>query len=548
MVIIDASLSGLNSLLRRKLGKDEYERLCFRYGIDMEGSGDNYSFETTSDRIEIISEHSLAYLFSRLLGGQVHRNEAIASVKADIKIEATHRPFVNLLSVKLDKPAKESIKELMAIQEKFDVTVGRNRHSAAIGMFDMSKLKFPLSYKEMESSAVSFVPLGYNSVHSLDDIIKQTDKGREYSALIGKKPIVWAQKDGSIFALPPIINADFPSVSDDTTNLLIDVTGTDRDVVNSMTTALIFNMQFFGSVSVLQPKYGNQSINPGFKIKQNRFNFTEDNVVKTLGLNLSVSEISKILKSFDYSVEKDKNGLEVTVPFYRQDVIHQVDITDDILRFVGVDKVEKSAIKTPTVGKRLPNSQLVDNIRDTIVGFGYQETDLNILTNESVQFNKTLIAPEDYAPLVEIKSGEITMARSNILPEMLRLISNNLHKKFPQNLFDIGDVVIKADGDVPFANELRLCVVSCGRDSNLTGIYSILKKVFADSFGISDVKLEGYPAQGKFSKTFIKGRAAVVLADGKEVGVVGELHPQVLNNFEIELPVSACEINLSKLI
>ena len=548
MVIIDSKISKLNAIMRRNLSADDYAKLCFQYGIDMEGSGDDFSFELTSDRMEIISEHSLAYLFSCLLRGKTHRNEAIASSKADITIEKTHRPFVNLLSVKLNEPVGDNIKELMALQDKLDRTIGRNRRMAAIGMFDLSELKFPLVYKEREKNAVSFVPLGQLEKRTFSEIMSDTNQGREYASLVKDKSIIWEQKDGKIFAMPPIINADFASISGKTTNILIDITGMEKGAVNSMTIALIFNMQFFGDVKVLKPEYKVKELDPLLKIKENEFSLSLEKIKNILGIELNISEVSEALKAFDYAVTKAKSDFKVKVPFYRQDVIHQVDIIDDILRFVGVDRIKEAPIRTPLIGERLPGARKIDSVRDVILGFGYQETELNVLTNEKIQFSKTLINPENYAPLVGIKSGEITMARANILPEMLRFVSNNLNKKFPQNLFDVGYVLEGSDGEIPFINRLKLCILSCGKDSNLTAVYGVVKKVLSDSFGIQDVKLAEPPKSHAFIKTFIHGRMGELHADGTNIGTIGEVHPEVLNNFGIELPVSACEIDLYKLI
>ncbi len=548
MVMINTTITEMNALLRKKLSRKDFEDLCFRYGIDLEGDGEYLNFEVTSDRIEIISKFSVAYLLGQLIGVNVHRTEAVSSKKMDVIIKNTHRPFVNLLYVKLDESAGENLGEILTIQDKFDKTIGRNRSSAAIGIFDFSKLKFPVVYEEIESSKVLFVPLGFNSKKNYQEIISETEKGRAYSGLLKNKPIIWKQKDGEIFAMPPIINADFASVTKDTRDLLIDITGNNKDAVNSLTKALMLNLQFLGGVSVIKPKYEGNVIDTHLDFKMDKFFLNESNILNLLGVEMSIVEISKILKSMGYEVLQDKLGVVVTPPFYRQDVIHQVDIIDDILRFYGVENIKQVKPHSYTVGEKSENSETLDNITSLLVGFGYQELDLNVLTSEDYQFKRTGIKAEDYAPLIGQKSGDITMARSNLLGEMLRFLSNNLHKKFPQKLFDIGFVLARSNKtEVLFENRLRLSICCSDIDSTITETQGIIYKLLRDNFGDKNIKIKKDATLDGFAGALIDGRDGFIYYGAKKIGVMGEVHPRVLNEFKIETPVSMAEIYLDSL-
>jgi phenylalanyl-tRNA synthetase beta chain len=548
MVMINTTISEMNALLRKKLSRKDFEDLCFRYGIDVEGDGEYLNFEVTSDRVEIISKFSLAYLFGQLIGVNVRRTEGLRTEKADILVKATHRPFVNILHVKLSEPIGDKLGELLLMQDKFDNTVGRNRFSAAIGMFDYSKIKFPITYEKAGVETVSFVPLGLSSKKTYSEIITDVEKGKEYGWLLKQSPIVWRQKGGEIFALPPIINSDFASVNKNTRSILVDITGNSKDAVNSLTKALIFNLQFIGEVSFIKPTYEKKTIDPALDFKQNRFFLDTSNIRNLLGVEMSLKEASKILNAMGYEVQPDKKeGIIVTVPFYREDVIHQVDIIDDILRYYGVQNIKPNLSKSYTPGSRLENFHTIENIIGVLVGSGYQELDLNVLTNETFQFRNTGIESPAFAPLVNQKSGEVTMARANVSGEMLRFISNNLHKKFPHKLFDVGFVLAKGDEDVVFSNKLRLCVCYCGQDSNLSEIRVLLDKVFSDAIGEEKIDIKSDDKIDGFANTFIKGRAGLLYYGENKVGVIGEIHPRVLNEFKIELPVSMAEVYLDAL-
>ncbi len=549
MVMINTTMNEMNVLIKKRLTRKDYEDICFRYGIDIEGDDNYLNFELTSDRIELASKFSLAWLIGQLINVKVHRTETVLAKKLSVNIENTHRPFVNLLYVKLTEPLGNKIKELLTLQDKFDKTVGRNRHSAAIGIFDFSKIKFPIEYREDDPAKISFTPLDSASPKSFEEIMTNTEKGRMYKNLIKNRPIVWRQADEKIFAMPPIINADFSSVTNTTKSLLVDITGNNKETVNALTKALIFNLQFFGEVTVIKPTYSDKKNDPNLNFKQNKFFLDNTNISNLLGENsISLKEASRILKTMDYKVFEEKSGLIVLPPFYRQDVIHQVDVIDDILRFYGVQNIKPIESNLYTLGSKLRGSESIENIRSLIVGFGYQELDLNILTNEEYQFKKTGILAENYAALIDQKSGDITMARANLLPELLRTISNNLHKKFPQSLFDIGFVLKKSGADVMFSNELHLCMGYCGLTSNLSDILVVLRKLLKDTFGDEKLSIHSDEKSDGFEKMFIKGRGGSAYFGNKKIGVVGEVHPRVLNEFGIELPTSVAEINIEQLL
>ena len=344
--------------------------------------------------------------------------------------------------------------------------------------------------------------------------------------------------------MPPIINSDYYSVSEDTDDLLVDITGTDRITVNAVTKILIHNFQFIGRVSLLKVYYKQKSIDTGLSFKTHQFTVNSESVKSLLGIELSKNEIIKILSRLDYSLKENGKDLLVAPPFYRQDIMHQVDIVDDLMRVIGVNNIKEIYPHSYSDGSFLYFHYKLKNIRDVAVGLGYQEIDINTLTNERYQFQNTFIKAEDYVSLLKLKSGDVTMAAKNVFPELLRLISNNLHKKFPQNVFSISNVIKKSDSDVIFSNSKRLSIVSCSKDVNLTDILSAVKKIISDSFN-ADITAE---INYDFKDTFIPGRSYRIAVNGKDIGFVGEIHPRVLNAFGIELPASIAEIYLDELL
>ena len=546
MVMINTTVSEMNKLLGRNLSKEEYSNLSFRYGLDLDINGDTLNFETTSDRAELISKYGLARLLSQLSQRPITIKDPKANGKESISVEKNERPFVNCLLVKLNRNLGAQIKDLVEIQSKVDLVIGRKRKMAAIGFFDYDKIKFPIVYKNEKNENIKFTPLGYANEKTYDEIINDTDAGVEYSKIAPKKSIIWKLSNGDIMALPPIINADKYSINETTKNIFIDITGTSKKSVNSATKSLIFNLSMISDIEVLKVKYQTRDIDTGLSLSSTTMRLKHEDIERFIGDKMDFAEIIKLLKHADYGVKFEKGIYTVEIPFYRDDMISQVDIIDDILRFYGVSNLKPLPIKTYFTGEKLKESKLSDFIANIMAGAGYQELDANILTNEVVQFDNIGLKREDYAKLSESRSAEISMTRRLIFPEILRFVSNNINKKFPQKLFDVGYVVeFDPTSDTNFSNKLHLSITYSGADANFSDVKAVMKIVLSNIFDIGDLKVS---ENAKFEQTFIKGRYGDILYNDKIIGVIGEIHPRVLNKFNIPFPTSVAEVFLDRIL
>ena len=543
MVMLTYTLDEMNEVLKKNFSIERYEEIAFRYGLDLEAGESALNFEITSDRIDIASKYALADVFAESFGTKLKKYRYLGAKKADISIAKTHRPFVNLLHIKLAGKVGQDLQEIVKMQERLDKNVGRGRKKAAIGFFDYNKITFPIVDREESREKVKFTPLEVSSEKTYNEIINEVKQAQEYSELIGNKPVIWIENGGKIFAMPPIINSDSHSITENTKEILVDVTGTDANTVNSVTKILIHNLQFLGEVQILIPKKVDKSISTGLSLTAHKFTINCENVKSLLGIDVSMDKIKGTLSAMDYAVSGKGKDLIVTPPFYRQDIMHQVDIIDDLMRGIGVENITGIYPHSYTDGGFLENHYAIENIKEAMTGFGYQEIDINALTNEKYQFENSFIAGRDYVSLLRLKSGEVTMVIKNVFPELLRLISNNLHKKFPQNLFSVADVVETGKSDVGFVNAKRLSIVSCSKEVNVTDILSIAKKVILDSVDKGEIHAE---SSSVFPKTFMPGREYSIYCGNEKVGFAGELHPRVLNAFGIELPIALAEIYLDK--
>jgi len=127
--------------------------------------------------------------------------------------------------------------------------------------------------------------------------------------------------------------------------------------------------------------------------------------------------------------------------------------------------------------------------------------------------------------------------RNSLLPGLLQILSENKHYEYPQRLFDVGRVVADRKS---LAEEQRLAAVSCNARADFTEAKSYVESLLA-SLGVEpSFRAVKHPS-------FLDGRAAAVVVNKKEIGVVGEIHPEVLTNFGVDLPVAAFEFGLKAL-
>jgi len=143
--------------------------------------------------------------------------------------------------------------------------------------------------------------------------------------------------------------------------------------------------------------------------------------------------------------------------------------------------------------------------------------------------------------LASCVSEEFNTLRRWIVPSLFETYAANKHHEYPQNIFEIGKVFSIDDKKENKVSEAtRLAVGLAGENSDFTRIKQILDVIF-DAIG------EEYKVKETIHPSFIQGRCARVSVKGVDVAYIGEIHPQVISNWQIEMPVAALELNLSEL-
>ncbi|MDI9645814.1 MAG: phenylalanine--tRNA ligase subunit beta [Archaeoglobales archaeon] len=446
------------------------------------------------------------------------------------------RPRILGCVAKNVRMSDELIRSLMEVQEDLHWTIGRNRRRMAIGIHDLSKVNFPLTYKAVDES-FSFIPLDFDKVMSVAEILKEHPKGKLYSFILEGKdrfPMIIDAK-GEAISFPPIINAEKTRVTENSRDLFIDVTGFDSSVDRALNIVACMLKDRGAEIESLEIIYPERvEISPDLSAREMEIDRKE--IFELLGFEMSEDEIKDALERMRYGCSIGEK-IKVMIPPYRADIMHPWDIIEDIAIGYGYEKIKPEYPRTLTVGATHPWNDLRDAVKEIMIGLGFIEVITFTLTNEKVMYEmmrRRGNAWIDYVPLMHPLTIDHTIVRTSILPKLLELLSQNKHHEMPQKIFEVGDVVVGCK------NKLSLAACITHAKANFSEVRSYVQAV------MREMNLK-WKAIDSDDETFIAGRRADIVVEDKKVGVFGEVHPEVLEAFELSLPVVAFEITLSEI-
>jgi phenylalanyl-tRNA synthetase beta chain len=344
--------------------------------------------------------------------------------------------------------------------------------------------------------------------------------------------------------MPPIINGELTRVTAETTNLFLDVTGTDYTAVcrslNVLATALA---DMGGTIETVHVRYPDRRVDsPDFTPQKMRLRVKYAN--ETLGLKLTDVQAAESLRKCRLDAKQLREGLlEVTVPPYRIDVLHEIDLVEEVGIGYGYYRLKPTIPETVTIGAPHPARKVADMVRQVMVGLGFTEVVNFTLINEAVHYEKMRLESTDAIRLANPVSAEYTIMRESLLPCLMKNLMDNKHESFPQRLFEVSDVGrINQRSETRVERRLHVAGVSSHSTANFTEIKSTVEAM------LHNIGLAAWQVEPKRHPSFLDGRTAAINFRRREIGILGEVHPEVLNNFELENPTSAFEIDLEEII
>ena len=461
------------------------------------------------------------------------------------------RPFIVCGIVRNIDLDEEEVATLMNIQEHLHWAVGRDRKKVAIGVHDLDKVKPPYRYTAVKPDSVSFIPLhGDGYAMNLEEILLLHDKGIEYANILeGKElyPIIFDSND-EVLSFPPIINGILTTVTDETKNLFLDLTGTDLNAVNLALNILSTTLSDMGAkIETVEVKYegGEDLITPN--LDQNKWEIEIDYINSYLGLNLTKTEMIKCFQKVRLDAEESKKQgyLDVYIPAFRGDIMHPVDLTEEVGIGYGYFNLPKT-IREGCIGKYHPIQTFSNKTRTIMIGAGYLEV-LNFILTSSEKHYDFMRQEYDESDLIQIAnpvSKEYNTTRTLLLPNLLENIRFNRSEEKPIRIFEVGDVVLLSKEEETGAKrEVHLSAVSYHEDANFTEIRSTL-----DFIMMALGKFNEYEIKAESNPSYLNGRYGDIYIKDVKIGEIGEIYPEVLLNFKLEFPVAALELNLQKIM
>ena len=440
------------------------------------------------------------------------------------------RPFIGFAKIDNVDFSGDKLKYVMDFQENLHWVIGRDRKKVAIGIHNADVVTGPFKYIATPKDANAFVPLEKDSEMTPDEILTEHEKGKDYAHLI---------QDFDKY--PLILDKDVTKLKEDTKNIIVDVTGTDERAVNQALNIICSSFaEVGGQIKSMEVRYVDKTIKTPDLTPQEQ-NVHVDTANELIGgTDLTAEDIKELLLKarFDAEILSD-NEVKAIIPAYRVDILHEVDVVENIAVQYHINDIVAELPDINTVAYENDWFKAESTIREVMIGLGFQEVMSLMLTNEEAHYEKMNQPEEDHVQVARPITIDRTMIRTSLINSLMEFLEDNKHEDLPQKIFEIGDVLyLDETKENKTVTSKKLAALICHSTANFTEIKSVMTSVLSNlgySMEISDSE----------NKTFIEGRAADVTGEAQKgtiKGFFGEVSPEVITNFTLEYPVIAFEI------
>ncbi len=486
------------------------------------------------------------------------------------------RPYIVACVVRGLVMDDETVKTVMKMQENLHWALGRNRRRASIGVYDLDTVEPDFEYSAVAPDGVKFVPLfgmpvaegtrdegrGTGALEmraaTPKEILEKHPKGAGYKHLLEKfdKYPLLCDASGKVLSMPPIINSEDTRVTQKTRNLFIDVTGPDKNAIEKTIAVIACGLaDLGGKVETVQVVYpdGSKEATPNLQPQV----LTIDPKAAERLIGVKVPDMAHVLERMRYGTKSESGSLVLEIPCYRADIMHEYDIFEDVAIGYGYHNIAPRLVPSMTVGSHQPIEELSTTARRVMTGLGFLEIMTPALTNVEEHYDKLgSPAPEHYVRLENPISVEQTLAREQLVTGLLSTLRVNTTREMPQQVFEAGDCFELSEGmETGVRTRRKLAAAIAGPKIGYTEAKQALDALGRElGLGLRFVGMDKTR-----SAPFIDGRCAVIFAAPAQFaicnlksemqwGVLGEVHPAVLESFGITQPTALLEIDLSVLL
>ncbi|MEK6833003.1 MAG: phenylalanine--tRNA ligase subunit beta [Nanoarchaeota archaeon] len=530
-----------------KLDEKMQERIAM-FGTPLEKFDDNeIEIEIFPNRPDLLSYQGFKRSFLAFLGKKtglkeykINKPEKNYQLVIDSSVKDV-RPYTACAIVKELKLDNEKIKELIEIQEKLHLTLGRKRKKIAIGIYPLEKIKLPITFKALEPDYIRFIPLDSDKEMSGLQILQKHPTGKEYSPLLaGKSKFpVFVDAENKILSMPPIINSQLTGkVTEKTKEIFIECSGFDFKILKKCLNILVTILaDMGGKIYQMEIKGAPEKISPNFDSEKMKISL--ENTNKLLGIKIDEKRLKQLLENMGHNYNQKTS--EVEIGSWRTDILHEIDLIEDVAIAYGYENFIPEIPKISTIGQEDVKEIIKRKISEILTGLNILEVSNYHLTNKEWQFRKMGIQEKQEKNFVELGNSktEYNLLRKNLSHFLLKNLSENVDSEYPQRIFEIG-TVFESKKDIEEHEKLALAITP----GNFTDIKQVITYLF-NSLGLGlNITLKE-PEETPVH--LIEGRTANIILDNKPIGIIGEIHPKILRNWKIKMPVALFEINLEEI-
>ncbi|MDR1904795.1 MAG: phenylalanine--tRNA ligase subunit beta [Treponema sp.] len=456
-----------------------------------------------------------------------------------------------------------SLRDMIQTQEKLAWNFGRKRRAISMGLYRISIIRWPIIYKAVDPDSVSFVPLQWDVPLTLREILKQHPKGREYAFIQEHEPLhpLLTDSVGAVLSYPPIINsADLGAVQVGDTDLFVELTGTDLASVILAASIMACDLADQGfTIEPVEVEYEydtpfGQKITTPYYFQEPVF-CSLARVERFLGEKLSADDCTAALERMGVDAQKalsreqggsagkpEEEGVIAYPPPYRNDFLHAADVMEDIMIGRSLAGFKPERPRDFTIGRLGPITMFSRKVKEILAGLGYQEMIYNYLGSRGDFVDNMRGNGGKIIRISNPMTENYEYVRDSILASLLMSESVSSHAAYPHRIFEIGKVVYKDEAENYGVSTRQYAgILIADKDAGFNTAAGHLQTLF---YYIS----REYSVEESKDPRFLQGRAASILYCGKAIGVFGEIHPEVLENWGITCPCSAAEIDIEALI
>lgn len=551
MPVINFTFKNLNQILGTSISREDLIELLPMIGSDIEDyDEENLKVEFFPNRPDHFSVEGIARTLKGFLDLEsgmpdYQLTPSHTSITVDPQL-AQIRPYTACALVEDIKLDDEKLVQLMEFQEDLHWVLGRDRKKVAIGIHNLDVLTPPFYYKAANPLKTSFIPLETNEEMNLQEILQKHSKGRKYAHILdkfSKYPLIVDSED-NVLSMPPVINGELTKLTSETENVLVDVTGTDHNAVNH--TLNIITTSFAESdarIKTMDIIYQNKTFKaPDLTPKEKILRVK--NAQKMVGIDSDVSKIVEMLRRVRLDAEAiNEEKIKVSIPPYRIDILHEVDIIENVAIGYDFRKIKAYLPDVATVASDDPGRIFENNLREIMVGLGFNEVMSLMLTSEEQHYQKMNLPTDERVVVAQPISQDRTMIRKSLLNGLMEFLEDNKHEELPQKIFEVGEVVyLDKTAETHTRSVRKLAALITHSAANFTEIKSITASLISNLGLEMEIKSLEHPS-------FIKGRCAklTVIKEKNNPSTVvdgffGELSPLVITNFDLEYPAVAFEL------